>query len=548
MKHYGDYTDAELRVMSPIQLVNIIKNFQEEDNFIIMSDSYKMTHHLLMPDKLEFVYSYMEPRGGDMPYTVFFGLQYYLKKYFAGVRITPDKIEEARRKNIAHFGFDCFNDTMWYYIWNTHGGVLPLEIKAVPEGMPVPVKNIIMDIVNTDDKCAPLTNISETLLMKLWAPNTVAAYARLVKELMYKYHALSSTAPLWLVDFMHHDFGYRGVSSEETARILGMAALTSFKGTDTLGACVLGEKYYNCEMAGFSVIASEHSVHCAYDGNLDDPEGYRSIFRKVKSDPKILNANPTSGVIILSLVSDTKNIYNVVHRIIPGLKDEFIGWTNNHGIPLKVVIRPDSGDAKMVLFGTGEPDFNLVKRVADHMIIEISEAKQLVEAGIFNILFTHFGYTINDKGFKVFHPQIGVLQGDGISYSTIIPLYDRMIAEKIDTMNLVLGSGGKYLQAHDRDEQKYAIKATRVIIDSKRINIEKNPVTDAVKKSKRGDLKLVADGSTVKTINNESDEFESAVNILRPVFLNGEILIDMNLDEIREYASVPYPSVELIVN
>src|SRR5574343_484783 len=133
-KHFGDYTDTELAEMSIDQLVSIIKGHQMEDNFIIMTDSYKMTHHMLSPEGIEEVNSYMESRGGEMEYSVFLLLQYYLKRYFCGVRITPDKIEEARQKNIAHFGFDCFNDAMWQHIWKEHGGRLPLYITAVPEG------------------------------------------------------------------------------------------------------------------------------------------------------------------------------------------------------------------------------------------------------------------------------------------------------------------------------------------------------------------------------------------------------------------------------
>lgn len=555
-KHYGDYTDEQLRNMSAAELVAIIQNLQDEDNFIIMSDSYKMTHHLLVPDGIEETYSGLESRGGDMPYSILCLLQYYLKKYFAGVRITPQKIEEARKKNIAHFGFDCFNDKMWYHIWNEHGGRLPLEIKAVPEGTPVAVKNIIMTIRNTDKKCSPLTNISETTLMKLWAPNTVATYARLVKELIVKYHALSSDAPQWLIDFMHHDFGYRGVSSEESARILGAAALISFKGTDTLGACVLAEKYYDCPMAGYSVIASEHSVHCSYDGNDADPEGYRTIINKVKNDPLVWNANPASGVIILSLVSDTKNIYNVCHRILPGLRDEFIGWTNKHGIPIKVVVRPDSGDAEMVLFGLFNDSkvdthyaSQVMMKVAKHMNIDLTEAQELVEKGIFNILFDQFGSTVNSKGFRVFHPQIGCLQGDGVNYKLMASLYERMISVKIDIMNLVFGSGGKYLQAHDRDEQKYAIKATHVIINGVGINIEKNPVTDAVKKSKTGYCKLVRTErkpgmqawEAFKTVQSTDPDFDKYEDVLVSVFRDGEILVEYTFDDVRKNAEIEMP-------
>ena len=550
-QHFGDWTQAELDKMTPKQLINIIKNFQSDFNLIIATDSYKMTHHLALPDKLEESYAYLESRGGEMPYTTLFGLQYYIKKYLAGVRITPEKIEEARKKNIAHFGFDCFNADMWTYIWEKHGGKLPLEIKAVPEGTPVAIKNVLMTIRNTDttpDKCAPLVNIIETLLLKLWAPNTVATYARLVRTLIYKYHQLSSDAPQYLINFMHHDFGYRGVSSEETARILGAAALSSgFMGTDTMGALVFANDYYNEPMAGFSVIATEHSVVCSYGAREKEPDAYRTIIEKVKK--VCADVKPASGVIILSLVSDTYNIYNVCKRILRDLKAEFIGWTNNHGIPIKIVIRPDSGDPATVLFGyhhSGNRAYDFktletINRISLDMNITDEEATELVDKGIIQILFEEFGYTINSKGFKVLHPQIGILQGDGVHYKMMNQMYEIMIAKKLDIMNLVFGSGGKYLQAHDRDEQQYATKVIHVIIDGQGICVQKNPITDAAKKSKKGYLKLVRTGPTWKnfiTLQSGDPGFDEAEDFLQTVFLNGELVLEYDFADVRSNSEI----------
>lgn len=550
-KHFGDYTDAQLAAMTPEKLIKIIKGFQKTDNLIVMTDSYKMTHHVALPDKLEESYAYLEARGGEMPYTVLALLQYYIKRYLAGVRITPEKIEEARRKNIAHFGFDCFNADMWYYIWEKHGGKLPLEIKAVPEGTPVSIKNVLLTIRNTDtepDKCAALVNITETLLLKLWASNTVATYARLVRTLIKKYHKLTSDLPEFLIDFMHHDFGYRGVSSEETARILGTAALsTGFVGTDTMGALVLSEDYYNEPMAGFSVIATEHSVVCSYGPREKEPVAYKTIIDKVKK--LCADVKPASGVIILSLVSDTYNIYNVCKRILPELKQEFIGWTNNHGIPIKIVVRPDSGDPATVLFGwnhSGKRGYDVkaletINRIALDMNITDAEAAELVDKGIIKILMEEFGYTVNSKGFKVFNSQIGVLQGDGVNYKMIQSMYKIMLRQKLDIMNLVFGSGGKYLQAHDRDEQGYATKVIHVVIDGNGICVQKNPITDAAKKSKKGYLKLVRTGPTWKdfvTLQSGDPGFDEAEDYLITVFLNGELIVEYDLADLRKNSDI----------
>lgn len=569
--HYGDYSQTELAGMSPEKLIDIIMGIQNDDNFILMTDSYKMTHHLLLPDNLQRVYSYMEPRGGEMPYTVFFALQYYIKRYLAGRRITLAKIEEARQANIAHFGFDCFDDKMWLHILEKHDGHLPLEIKAVPEGTPVAVKNVLLTINNTDfDYCASLANITETLLMKIWAPNTVGAYNRVIKELITRYHAITSDLPSFLIDYMHHDFGYRGTSSEETARICSAAAMLSFKGTDTLGGCSFIKKYYNAPetswadaMAGYSVIASEHSVMCSYGGRHKESEAYRRIIQKIKNDPRIKKANPSSGIIIVSLVSDTYNIYNVTFRILVEIRDEFEGWVNDNGIPMKIVVRPDSGVPANVLFGynktvkdfvadvdvLAEAPFDLVSRVADDMSIEIALAKELVEKGVFQILFDQFGSSINSKGYRVFNPQIGILQGDGIKYSVILEFYLIMTHKDfmIDIMMLNLGSGGKNLQAHDRDEQKYAIKATKVKIAGEDLIIQKNPITDAGKKSKAGELKLVRKEISADpfeswknfiTIQEGDEGYDETVSILETVFLNGKLTKEYSYAEARENAKI----------
>ena len=170
-------------------------------------------------------------------------------------------------------------------------------------------------------------------------------------------------------------------------------------------------------------------------GKQYEKEAYRTIIRRVKK--RCANVNPTSGVIILSLVSDTYNIYNVVYNILPELADEFIGWTNNFGIPIKIVIRPDSGEPAQVLLGSDSSidDEKLAEKLAADMNISFDEAFTLVSKGIIQILFDKFGFTVNSKGFRVFHPQIGVLQGDGVSYKVIESLYVKMLTKKIDTMD-----------------------------------------------------------------------------------------------------------------
>ncbi len=512
-QHFGKYIDSQLSSMSSDELIEIIKNLQGK-NFIMMTDSYKMTHHLLLPEGIEEMYSYMEPRGGEMEYTVFFGLQYYLMEYIAGIRITLEDINYAHQKNIEHFGFDCFNREMWEHILYQHDGKLPLRIKAVKEGSVVPVKNVLMSIQSTDKKCVPLANITETMLMKLWAPNTGAAYSRHIKELVVKYHKLTSDVPEFMIDLMVHDFGYRGTSSEETSKICSSAHLINFKSSDTLSSIPFLEKYYGCvEMPCFSVIASEHAVPCSFGGIDEELTAYEYMITNVrKKCPKAF---------ILSLVSDTYNIFRVCRVILPKLQHLFVNQFNEDGIPFKLVVRPDSGDPIEVLFGNS------------------NSSDRDVQLGVYGILFEEFGCGINSKGFKTLNQHIGVLQGDGISLKSINTIYEKMYEIKIDTMMLVFGSGGKLLQAHDRDEQKYAIKATYVKVNGEGRIIQKDPITDPGKKSKKGYLKLVIENGVYRTVEMTDKDYDLIENDeLELVFEDGEIKRFQLFSEIRDLAKI----------
>uniref|UniRef100_A0A1X7SN11 Nicotinamide phosphoribosyltransferase N-terminal domain-containing protein n=1 Tax=Amphimedon queenslandica TaxID=400682 RepID=A0A1X7SN11_AMPQE len=85
------------------------------DNFILTTDSYKNTHYLQYPPGTTTVYSYFESRGGKHPQTVFFGLQYILKRYFLGKVVTLEKIEQAKAIFDVHVGPNIFNYEGWKY-------------------------------------------------------------------------------------------------------------------------------------------------------------------------------------------------------------------------------------------------------------------------------------------------------------------------------------------------------------------------------------------------------------------------------------------------
>lgn len=229
-------------------------------SIILNSDSYKFSQYNQYPPGTEYVYSYIESRGGSWNDTVFFGLQAFIKEYLSEP-ITQRDIDFASELITAHG--EPFNRAGWEYILNTHGGRLPVTIRAVPEGTIVPIKNVLATIENTDPKCFWLTSFLETALLRaIWYPTTVATNSYESKKIILQ--ALEKTGDPSTIDFKLHDFGARGVSSMESAAIGGAAHLVNFLGTDTISGILFAREYYNAGIAGFSIPASEHSVACSY--------------------------------------------------------------------------------------------------------------------------------------------------------------------------------------------------------------------------------------------------------------------------------------------
>jgi nicotinamide phosphoribosyltransferase len=157
-------------------------------SIILKSDSYKFTHAPQYPEGTTKVYSYLESRGGKFDNTVFYGLQYLLKKHFEGIVVTKQDVDKANKIIDNHIGQNIFNYEGWMRIVNTHGGKIPIRIKAAPEGTVIKTNNVLMTIENTDYELPWITNFCESILLQIWYPITVATLSREIKK---KYHKIS---------------------------------------------------------------------------------------------------------------------------------------------------------------------------------------------------------------------------------------------------------------------------------------------------------------------------------------------------------------------
>jgi nicotinamide phosphoribosyltransferase len=451
------------------------------NNIILLTDSYKVTHYNQYPKGTEKVYSYFESRGGKHKEICFFGLQYFIKKYLIGYVVNNDMIEEAADLYSKHFGNDkLFHREGWEYIVEKHGGKLPVIIKALPEGTVLPYRNACFTLENTDPKCYWLTNFLETLLVQVWYPMTVATNSREQKKVILKY--LEETGDPNLIDFKLHDFGFRGVSSVETAGIGAAAHLTQFLGTDTVAGLIVAKEYYGCECAGFSIPASEHSTITSW-GKENEEDAFNNMLDQYPSG-------------MVACVSDSFDIYKACSELWGDkLRQKVL---NREGT---LVIRPDSGEPKDV----------------DLKILEILGEK--------------FGFKYNDKGYKVLDNHVRIIQGDGICYETIIEILEHLKTNKWSADNIAFGSGGGLLQKLNRDTQKCAFKCSMVVVEGKEVPVYKDPITDPGKKSKKGLLSVHKINDKWITKSDGNHNFET--DCLQKVFENGELLIDNTWDDIK---------------
>ena len=457
-------------------------------NPILNSDSYKFSHWLQYPPNTETVFSYIESRGGDSSVTTFFGLQMFLKEYLSQP-ITQANIDEADAFLKAH-GVP-FNRAGWEALLAKHKGYFPVRIKAVPEGMTVPVSNVLVTVENTDPEFFWATSYLETALLRaVWYPTTVCTVSRNIKQVIATY--LEETGDPAGISFKLHDFGARGVSSYESAGIGDAAHLVNFMGTDTLTGIITLQAYYSAGMAGFSIPASEHSSITSW-GRENEAYAYANMVKQF--------GKPGA---LLACVSDSYDIINACKLWGTTLKQQVI----DSGA--MVVIRPDSGHPETVVL----------------------EVVRELEKG--------FGTVVNDKGYKVLN-NVRVIQGDGINEVSIRGILLNLKMAGYSADNVAFGMGGALLQHMNRDTQKFAMKCSWALIDGKGVDVYKDPVGDTSKKSKKGRITLLKKGDTFLTAPeswtlDSSDKYLGFEEVLIPVWEDGKLLKDWTLDEVRANA------------
>lgn len=480
-------------------------------------DLYKTNHLPFYGSEMTMIYENFTPRSVKYLPTVdnvdnkivLAGLQYFLKWFLCDVWenefFKKSKIEVIDA--YKHRMTGCLGEGKFpvEHIEKLHDlGYLPILIKALPEGSVVKAGIPYFTIRSTHPEFAWVPGFLEDPISNFnWRTSTSATISRRYKQIALKY-ANETTDNNSYVDFFFHDFSLRGMGGSQDAAMSGFGHLCSFVGSDNVPAMDLAEEYYNIdprkEMIGVGVVANEHSCVCA-GGKENEFDNYKKW---------ITETFPTG---IVSLVSDTWSLWNVITHHMVMLKDDIMKRDG------KVVLRPDSSPKTPLEIICGDPE-----------ALEGSPENK----GAIQLLWEIFGGSVNSKGYKELDPHIGLIYGEALSIQIVPKIYQRLKEMGFAANNIVMGIGSAaFIWGVSRDTLGWACKATACEISGKFTEIFKDPVTDSgMKKSAKGLLRVdKINGEFV--LKDQCTWEEESGGELVPVYENGKLLIDHSLSEIR---------------
>lgn len=458
-------------------------------SILLNTDSYKVGMFEQYPQDVQYVYSYIESRGGIYDEVVSGLVQPFIREYLSRP-FTQADLDFAKTIWPA-FG-NVFPAEEIQRMLDKHKGYWPVAIYAVPDGAVVKSKNVLAVVVNTDPEFPFATTWIETAFLRAcWYTSTVATNSREIKKVIKNY--LEKSGDVAGIDFKLHDFGARGASSFETAGLGCLSHAVNFMGSDTMTGQLFAMKYYDATAPVIaSINASEHSTITSW-GKENEKEAYRNMIKEF--------GKPGA---IFACVSDSYDIYKACH-----MWGELAEEIKACGATL--VVRPDSGDPAVV-----------VPRCLE-------------------ILEQYFGSVKNDKGYKVLN-NVRMIWGDGITKLTI----ETILRTAVDIYGysadmLAFGQGGALLQAVTRDDQKYAMKCSAVYRSNSKSwkDVFKDPITDQGKKSKKGLVALFQrdDGEFITdSVVNINDMVRFSALKLR--YYNGEVFNEVTFDEVRANAAI----------
>lgn len=442
-----------------------------QHNIIFEADSYKLGMHLMYPDHTTEMYSFIESRGGMFKEMVVAGVPQFVNDYLT-TPFTEEDVQEL--EDFFKLRDESFDTTKLRHIVKKHGGYLPLEIKALPEGTVIPVGTPFAIVYNTDPDAYWLTTLIETVFLSyVWSMVSVATLVREMKKKIKSWND-KTCSDFEGIDYQLHNFGDRG-AKPGFAKLAGTMHLLSFNGTDCIASSRHIYKTYNekDKVFGSSIPASEHSISTTWGRYKEKDYVLRMIGQFKDKHPA------------MSIVADTYNIFKFTEMVCTDT-DIQAAIKDLADMGKKVVLRPDSGEPDVVL------------------------------EAMLSTIELHMGSSVNNDGYKLLPPGIGIIWGDSITLEKIDIIYDTLERLGWASCNIVIGSGGYITDFMGRDHLKFAMKGSNAIVAGETIEIMKEPITAAWKKSKKGKFSVVMKDNVLTWKIAEKDD----ICLLETVYIN----------------------------
>lgn len=481
-------------------------------NAMLLKDFYKAVHVDMLPKGMTKSVSYFTPRMSRVKQwdkVVMFGLQMFCKTWLIDYfnnnffkRNREEVVEEYEKYMKYTLGDGVANSNV---VGDLHDlGFLPIKICALPEGTLVPIHVPMFSIENTNEDFAWLPQALESLISaEMWYPMITATVGHTYRKIVNKYYDLTCDKDTKRSRALGN-FDFRGDMCVDSSLKAGAGWLLSFVNTATVPVIPFMEEMYNCdctkEEIGFGAVSTEHFVMCSnYAVDGDEETFLKRMLTEIYPNTSF------------SAVCDSYDYWNVVDNIIPSLHEEIV---NHNGCFL---VRGDSGDCVDVVTKT-----------------------------VFK-LWDEFGGTINSKGYKVLDPHIKAIYGDSITIQRCEEIYRILMENGFSAQNVALGVGSfsmhcieedDILKPFTRDTFGMAIKACYAEIDGKEIPIFKDPKTDretgdGFKKSQKGICYVYEEDRELKYKDGYVNSNVPDGSLLTPVFMDGKILKETSLSEIR---------------
>lgn len=319
---------------------------------ILNTDSYSISSNGFVPPNAQqySCYNFTNRRSSRVAYPevardsrmVLFGVRHFIETYMTQ-RITVQHVREAELflNSFHSFGGPIyFPKDLWMRVANECGGYLPVTIKSLRDGSIFFPYEPVIQVEGRDGFGELAAHIEARLVGAISNATAAATLCRhwrtrieeeVAKDLKLLGRGFGQDSLDYYAQWMVHNFGSRACVTGEESRLIGMAHLLSFFGTDNLDAAYEARKQGAVPPHASSVMALAHR-------NVQSWDNEELAFKHIAACE-----SRRKGFKIVSCVADCYDYEIGMSRV---------AELARQNPDVVFVARPDSGDGRSQLLQT----------------------------------------------------------------------------------------------------------------------------------------------------------------------------------------------------